>query len=106
KTARPVPQLSAPVVDAQLPHDRRRIPPVSPDADAIAKHQPLGGPASHDRANARRADLVGKLRLRAWLKAHVAERHPKQPRADSMPSFVNASAPTQVVVHDADLSLD
>ena len=80
---------------------RRRIPPVRPSANEIAEHQTLGSAARHDRANTRRAAVVGKLRLRAWLKPHVAERHAKQRRADSMTSFVNASAPAEIVVHDA-----
>ena len=42
--ARPSPQRSAAVVNAQLIHQRRRIPPVRRDAEAVAKHQPLGGP--------------------------------------------------------------
>ena len=76
------------------------MPPIRHDADQVAEHQPLGSATTHDRANARRAALVGKVRVRAWLETHVAERHVKQLSGDSMPAFVNASAPTVVVVHE------
>src|SRR5580704_7132541 len=100
---RPAPQHRATVVVAQVPEPLRRSPPVLLEANAViaAKHDALGDRASHQRANARRAAIAGKLGIGVRLDARAAARQPQEPRANGMPALVNRDAPMEVVVHDA-----
>ena len=102
---RPRPQRIAAVEVAKALKPSGNTFPVhlNPNLVIVAKHQRLANRAAHQRDDALDAAVDGKMRERR-LKARPATGQAHALRADKMTSFVNSSAPSQIVVHDASQS--